>query len=53
MTKKQQDELTSSFNNLPWSLPLGFSSLSPFGAFPGFGLPTPNFPSLNSFASSS
>ncbi|CAF0844083.1 unnamed protein product [Adineta ricciae] len=52
MTKKQQDELNSSFNNLPWGLPLGFPSLSPFGAFPAFGLPTPNFPSLNSFASS-
>jgi hypothetical protein len=38
--------------DLPWGLPLGFPSLSPFGAFPGFGLPTPNFPSLNSFASS-
>ena len=71
MTKKQQDELNSSFNSkmqfslpvnviliwnvfldLPWGLPLGFPSLSPFGAFPAFGLPTPNFPSLNSFASS-
>lgn len=39
--------------DLPWGLPLGFPSLSPFGAFPGFGLPTPNFPPLNSFASSS
>jgi hypothetical protein len=37
--------------DLNWGLPLGFSSLSPFGAFPGFGLPTPNFPPLNSFAS--
>ncbi|CAF0885829.1 unnamed protein product [Rotaria sp. Silwood1] len=53
MTKKQQDDLTSSFNNLPWGLPLGFPSLSPFGAFPTFGLPTPNFSPLNSFASSS
>ncbi|CAF2792120.1 unnamed protein product [Rotaria sp. Silwood2] len=52
MTKKQQDDLTSTFNNLPWGLPLGFPSLSPFGAFPTFGLPTPNFPPLNSFASS-
>ncbi|UJR10202.1 hypothetical protein I4U23_014417 [Adineta vaga] len=52
MTKKQQDDLNSSFNNLPWGLPLGFPSLSPFGAFPGYGMPTPNFPSLNSFASS-
>jgi hypothetical protein len=71
MTKKQQDELNSSFNSkvylvncivfiirilfldLPWGLPLGFPSLSPFGAFPAFGLPAPNFPSLNSFATSS
>jgi hypothetical protein len=68
ITKKQQDDLNSSFNSkvflfilnnkiifldLPWGLPLGFPSLSPFGAFPGFGLPAPNFPPLNSFASSS
>ncbi|CAF1085093.1 unnamed protein product [Rotaria sordida] len=53
MTKKQQDDLASTFNNLPWGLPLGFPSLSPFGAFPTFGLPTPNFPPLNSFGSSS
>ena len=36
------------FLDLPWGLPLGFPSMSPFGAFPAFGLPTPNFPSLNS-----
>jgi len=38
--------------DLPWGLPLGFPSMPPFGAFPPFGLPTPNFSSLNSFASS-
>ncbi|CAF3685431.1 unnamed protein product [Rotaria socialis] len=52
MTKKQQDDLTSTFNNLPWGLPLGFPSLSPFGAFPAFGLNAPNFPAMNSFGSS-
>ncbi|CAF2096983.1 unnamed protein product [Rotaria magnacalcarata] len=52
MTKKQQDDLASTFNNLPWGSPLGFSSMSSFGAFPPFGLPTPNFSSLNSFTSS-
>ena len=41
------------FLDLPWGLPLGFPSLSSFGAFPAFGLPTPNFPSLNSFTSPS
>lgn len=39
--------------DLPWGLPLGFPSMPAFGAFPPFGLPTPNFGSLNSFASSS
>ncbi len=34
------------FLDLPWGLPLGFPSMSPFG------LPTPNFSSLNSFAPS-
>ncbi|CAF2391370.1 unnamed protein product [Rotaria sp. Silwood2] len=52
MTKKQQDDLASTFNNLPWALPLGFPSMSSFGAFPPFGLPTPNFSPLNSFTSS-
>ncbi|CAF0939581.1 unnamed protein product [Adineta steineri] len=31
---------------------MGFSSMPPFGSFPPFGLPTSNFPSMNSFASS-
>ncbi|CAF3377823.1 unnamed protein product [Rotaria sp. Silwood1] len=52
MTKKQQDDLASTFNNLPWGVPLGFPSMSSFGAFPPFGLPTPNFSPLNSFTSS-
>jgi hypothetical protein len=30
---------------------LGFPSIPPFGAFSSFGLPTPNFSSLNSFTS--
>lgn len=38
--------------DLPWGLPMGFPSMPPFGAFPPFGLPAPNFPSMNSFASS-
>ncbi|CAF1608185.1 unnamed protein product [Adineta ricciae] len=49
MTKKQQDDLASNFNNLPWGLPMGFPSMAPFGVYPPFGLPTSNFPSLNSF----
>ena len=44
--------ITALFLDLPWGLPLGFPSLSPFGAFPAFGLPAPNFPPLNSFATS-
>jgi len=52
LTKKQQEDLNSTFNNLPWGLPLGFPTLSPFGAFPGFGLPTPNFPPLTPTAPS-
>jgi len=51
--QQQQDDLASSFTNLPWGLPLGFPSMPAFGAFPPFGLPTHNFGSLNSFASSS
>ena len=31
---------------------MGFPSMPSFGAFPPFGLPTPNFPSLNSLVPS-
>ncbi|UJR35819.1 hypothetical protein I4U23_028566 [Adineta vaga] len=50
-TKKQQDDLASNLNNLPWGLPMGFPSMPSFGAYPSFGLPASNFPSLNSFPS--
>ena len=37
------------FIDLPWGLPLAFPSMPSFGSFPPLGLPTSNFPMLNSF----